>query len=243
MKKLKINSKNYNIELFQVDPSEYNLCELEKFLSTLSVNPNFKNYKGFEVDLKGELNPTELLEILFWNEKKWIDFPEFASLYLEKYKNKLYLEFSPIIKSLGKDFHKHLQARLYRTQFGFLTEYHAVILLATVFVPQGYLIFRSSTLDRLGVDCIIFDPTFKEKYNIHIFVESKRAKFYREKKRNMKHSNKLSGIHIDFPYTLKQGFKHSLKFLPNNFGVYTNEYAQYLLDLIKSKNFQSNTNI
>ncbi|GIV09389.1 MAG: type-2 restriction enzyme TthHB8I [Fimbriimonadales bacterium] len=223
------------MELLQVDPSEYRLSELEEFLSEMSVDYTLREYKGFEVDLKGDLNPTELLEKLFWREKRWIDFPQFASLYWQMHKAELQRRFLKKFASLGSSAYQHLQARLYRTQFGFLTEYHAVILTASVFTPEGYTVWRGSALDRIGVDFQIVESATQLQYNIHIFVDSPRAWFYREKKRQIKSSDKVSGQHIDFPYTLKSGRIHSLRMLPNGFGVYTEDYVKHLLKLIKDE--------
>lgn len=220
--------------LMQVAPEMYKLSDVEDFLSTMSVDYSHKNYKRFEVDLKGDLNPTEMLEMLFWHRKIWLDFPQFAQLYWQQHEDTLRQQFPEIFDSLGDETYTHLQARLYRTQFGFLTEYHAVILLASVFSPKGYTVWRGSALDRIGVDCQIVEHENQRKYNIHIFVDSKRAWFYREKKRTAKSSDMFSGQHIDFPYTLRSGCIHSLKKLPNGFGVYTERYAMHLLKLIEN---------
>lgn len=115
----------------------------------MSADDSHKKYKGFEEDLKGDLNPTGLLEILFWHRKKWLDFSEFASLYWREYEETLRQHFPQVFASLGSETYSHLRARLYRTQFGFLTEYHAVILLASVFSPKGYTVWRGPILDRL----------------------------------------------------------------------------------------------
>lgn len=224
------------MELLQVNPLEYSLSDLEEFLSQMSVDHTLREYKGFEADLKGNLNPTELLEKLFWSEKRWLDFPQFASLYWQMHETELRRRFPKTFASLGSSAYKHLQARLYRTQFGFLTEYHAVILTASVFVPEGYTVWRGSVLDRVGVDYQIVEPATQLRYNIHIFVDSPRAWFYREKKRQTKSSDKVFGQHIDFPYTLEPGCIHSLRMLPNGFGVYTEGYAKHLLKLIKEGN-------
>lgn len=220
-------------ELLKVNPSGYSLSDLEEFLSGMSVDSTLKQYKGFEEDLKGELNPTGLLEKLFWHERRWLDFPEFAQLYWEAYESQLRRRFPLTFASLGADTYTHLRARLYRTQFGFLTEYHAVILLASVFSPKGYTVWRGAALDRIGVDCLILEPGSEQRYNIHIFVDSKRAWSYRRKKRVVKSSDKALGQHIDFPYTMSQGRIHSLRMLPNGFGVYTERYTLHLLELIE----------
>lgn len=224
--------------LMQVKPAEFDLKQLESFLADMSVDHSLRAYKGFEVDLRGELNPTELLEQLFWIDKQWLDFPDFADLYWQRYGSALRQRFPRIFESLGEKVQLHLRARLYRTQFGFLTEYHAVILLAEVFTPRGFAVWRGSDLDRVGVDCQIVCQQTSQRYNLHIFVDSSRARRYREKKRVLKSSDQVEGIHVDFPYTLDQGCIHSLRMLPNGFGVYTERYVLHLLELIQRGELQ-----
>lgn len=219
--------------IYPVNPTDFKIYDLENFLAGTSVNPMWKHYKGFEQDLRGELNPTHLLERYFWEEKRWMDFPDFATAYIERNEPLIRSQFPEIFQSLGHETFLHLRARLYRTQFGFLTEYHAVILISTVFTLKGYTVWRGTDLDTVGVDCQIVKEADDKKYNIHIFVDSQRAWHYREKKRRQKHSDRLTGRHVDFPYTMQQGCIHSLKMLPNGFGVYTEEYVNHLLSLIE----------
>lgn len=48
--------------LMKVEPTAQKIQHLEEFLSAMSVDPTHKQYKRFEVDLRGELNPTYLAE-------------------------------------------------------------------------------------------------------------------------------------------------------------------------------------
>lgn len=41
------------------------VSELERFLETLTLSEKHRAFKGFEVDLRGDLNPTRLLNELF----------------------------------------------------------------------------------------------------------------------------------------------------------------------------------
>jgi hypothetical protein len=220
--------------LMKVEPTAQKIQHLEEFLSAMSVDPTHKQYKRFEVDLRGELNPTYLAERFFWVEDKWLDFPEFFEEYWKLNETKLKKEFPQIFATLGEQTKRHLEARLYRTLFGYLTEYHAVMLIGYKFSPLGYAVFRGSELDRVGVDCQIREPNEESLYNIHIFVDSDRARQYRSGKLAFKASNKLEGVHIDFPYRIKPGCIHSLRMLPNGFGVYTEDYVEHLLQVIRS---------
>jgi hypothetical protein len=220
--------------LMEIKPDVQEIHDLEKFLSTTSVDTSHKQYRGFEEDLRGDLNPTNLIERLFWLEKRWLDFPQFFHEYWRLNEYKLRDRFPHKFAELGESAKRHLEARLYRTLFGFLTEYHAVLLIGLRFTLSGYTVLRGSDLDRLGVDCQIRETSSNLVYNIHIFIDSPRAKRYRSGKLVFKGSNKIDGIHIDFPYTLKPGCIHSLRMLPNGFGIYTKEYVDHLLHVIKN---------
>jgi hypothetical protein len=221
--------------LIRVEPTAQKIQSLEEFLVTTSVDPTHRQYKGFEDDLRGDLNPTHLIEQFFWVEERWLDFPEFFEEYWRLNEIKLREHFHQKFLLLGKEAKRHLEARLYRTLFGFLTEYHAVMLIGHKFSPLGYAVVRGSDLDRVGVDCQIREAVSELLYNIHIFVDSARANRYRSGKLAFKSSNKLEGIHIDFPYRIKPGCIHSLRMLPNGFGVYTEEYVDHLVHVIKNR--------
>ena len=209
-----------------------NLNQLEAFLETTSVSKTHYQNKGFEADLKGTLNPTHLLDRLFWQENVWPDFPDFVALYYEENHLELEARFSADIERLGNDFYKHLAARLYRTQFGFYTEYHAVILADKVFSAAGYVVERSTAMDAKGVDFTVLG--FSLPCHIHIFVDSPRAWGYRDFKRLNKASNSVSGCHVNFPYQVASGCIHSLRMLKNGFGVYQRSYVEHLRDVLAS---------
>ncbi len=208
------------------------LNQLEAFLETTSVSRDHWRNKGFEEDLRGQLNPTHMLDRLFWQEHKWVDFPEFVDLYWAANRQELEARFPADIRRLGNDFHKHLAARLYRTQFGFYTEYHAVILADKVFSEAGFPVERSTEMDAKGVDFTVLG--FAVPYHIHIFVDSPRAWSFRDFKRANKASNSASGCHVNFPYQVASGCIHSLRMLKNGFGVYQESYVQHLQEVLAS---------
>ena len=98
------------------------ILKYEDFLRTLVLYPSLWKVKNVEMDLKGNLNPSNELDDLFFNQNKWVGFQEFFSYYLNKHREKL-------IELCGEgsrdEFKLGLRARLYRTQFSILTEYHA----------------------------------------------------------------------------------------------------------------------
>ena len=113
---------------------------------------NLFRIKTVEMDLRGILNPTNELNTLFFDENCWLDFKDFFIYYYKKYNKEL--------KTISSDngwneFTVGLRARLYRTQVGFLTEYHAFYLSKLIFGDER--VVRSISLDKRGVDfqCII----------------------------------------------------------------------------------------
>ncbi len=202
-----------------------------EFLSSLQMDKALARTKSLEMDLKGPLNPSGLLDQLFFREQRWLDFEEFNAFYLKQNQNLLLSTFPQIPKELLLP---GLKARLYRTQCGILTEYQAFLAAQVVFGEEN--VSRSLALDRLGVDFSI--QTKEQVYHIHIFVDSPRAWHYRRIKSAQKKVDRLEGIHVNLPYALSEGRINSLHMLPNGFGVYTPAYLHYLQGEITSGRLQ-----
>ncbi len=201
----------------------------QSFLSQLVLNPALAQTKTVEVDLTGTLNPTNLLNRLFFEQEQWLGFEDFLQHYLAENKVLLQRTFAHIA---WPALETGLRARLYRTQFGFLTEYHAFFA-CRCFFPAVY---RDKGLDKAGVDFQLFYQ--QQTYNVHIFVDTPRAWAYRNYKSANKSGNKLPGVHVNLPYSLAANRFNSLRFLPNGFGIYTSGYLKYLkqeLDLGRIK--------
>jgi hypothetical protein len=208
------------------------LNRYEKFLANLQLEPDLFRIKTVEMDLRGILNPINELDNLFFKKEKWLGFQDFFTFYLERYDKELKIECKD---NNWEDFTKGLKARLYRTQFGFLTEYHAFLIAKLLFGDEK--VNRSVTLDKKGVDFQIFYN--KEIYNIHIFVDTERAWYFRKIKSKYKNVEQEEGIHVNLPYSLQKDNIHSVKFLPNGFGIFRKDYFEYLksqIDLGKIKN-------
>lgn len=200
--------------------------QYESFLSSLTLYPALSKIKNVEMDLKGELNPSFHLDKLFFQERKWLSFEQFYYYYFDQYKDVIKKEFGFTDDAL---FEKGLWARLYRTQIGFLTEYHAFHLCSDFFGKEK--LKRSVELDKAGVD---FQLSLNDKiFNIHIFVDTPRALSFRKYKSQHKNVNSLQGIHVNLPYSLKENNFNSLRYLKNRFGVYTISYLQYLKEQIE----------
>lgn len=209
------------------------LQEYESFLESLQLYPELFKKKTVEMDLKGILNPSYLLDDYFFKQKKWLSFNDFYETYFNRFKDELKNRFQ---FRDDESFAAGLRARLYRTQFGFLTEYHAYFLSISLFGESN--VSRSTELDLAGVD---FEIILQDKvYNIHIFVDSPRAWEYRNYKSQYKQVNSRPGIHVNLPYSLQSGRINSLRFLKNRFGVYTEKYLRYFETEAKAGNIKNN---
>lgn len=209
------------------------LPRYETFLESLKLCPDYYKIKDVEMDLCGNLNPSIHLDYLFFKQQHWLGFDDFFDWYLEKHGEQMKQEIPSFAK---KEFDPGLRARLYRTQFGFLTEYHAFFLSQKVFGDEN--VSRDQKMDIAGVD---FKITLEGiPYNIHIFVDTVRAWKYRNYKSQFKSVDTLPGIHVNLPYALSAGRFNSLRFLKNKFGVFTESYLTHVKREIVSGNIQNN---
>lgn len=185
------------------------------------------------MDLKDNLNPSMMLDYFFFTKHNWMSFDQFYQFYFERYKDVIKDRFNfPTYDAFAQG----LRARLYRTQFGFLTEYHAYHLCRYFFGENN--VNRSVALDKAGVD---FQLRYNANlYNIHIFVDTPRAWSYRNYKSSFKNVNKTPGIHVNLPYALGANRFNSLRFLKNRFGVYTISYLEFLKKEIDAGNIKDN---
>ncbi len=197
------------------------IAAFQQFLATLSLNAGLRKVKTLEMDLKGPLNPSGLLHRLFFVEQNWLGFDDFFEHYLA-HNGPLLRQTLPQMPEAT--LREGLRARLYRTQFGLLTEYHAYFGCRCIFGPEN--VVRDPALDQRGIDFQITDHP--DQYNVHIFIDNARAWEYRRYKIDHKSVDRLPGHHVNFPYSLQPGRFNSLQFLPNGFGIYTSKYVRYL---------------
>lgn len=202
-----------------------NIVAYEDFLEKLQLDRSLFYIKTVEKNLYGQLNPGRLLDELFFKENRWLGFYDFFKYYVEQNLDELRSFKEQYYPSMERNtFLNGIRARLYRTQFGFLTEYHAFILAKKIFGEDN--VWRDFGLDRLGVDFRI--KHLGTTYNIHIFVDSERSWHYRNIKTRYRNVEGLDGVHVNLPYSLEQNKINSLRFLKNGFGVYQEEYLEYL---------------
>lgn len=215
----------------------FKLQRFESFLSTLRLDHSLRKLKTVEGDLKGDLNPTDILNQVFMEQDETVNFAEFYELYMKNNTEKLesiyHKQYSD--KITWDEFKAGLRARLYRTQCSILTEYQAYYLSKIVFDN----VQRSTEMDKRGVDFQILYPG--NTYNIHIFTDTHNARFYRDYKSQYKGTDLEKGTHVNLPYSLNPGKIHSVRRLSNNFGVYTHHYLTYLKKEIESGRLYSSS--
>lgn len=209
------------------------LAKYEQFCESLVLEPELFRIKTFEEDLKNDLNPSYELDDLFFNRDNWLSFHDFYKYYFAKHKDSILHRYG---FNSYDEFSEGLKARLYRTQFGFLTEYHAFFLAKTIFGDNS--VSRSVQMDRAGVDFQIDINSIR--FNIHIFVDTERSWSYRIFKSKNKYVDSMPGIHVNLPYSLKSGRFNSLRYLKNRFGVYTVRYLDYFKNEVLKGNIKDN---
>lgn len=128
------------------------LEKFDKFLQTVPLKDYRKKYstiKIVEMDLPKDIQAIELLYKVYWGEKKFITFEEFYKRYtkekrdlLEKFRQKT---------TMCKDcFYRGIEARIYRTWAGLITQIHGGYVAESVF--GNGTVSMSRELDSLGAD-------------------------------------------------------------------------------------------
>ena len=128
------------------------LEKFDKFLQTVPLKDYRKKYstiKIVEMDLPKGIQAIELLYKVYWEEKKFITFEKFYKRYtkekgdlLEKFRQKT---------TMCKDcFYRGIEARIYRTWAGLITQIHGGYVAESVF--GNGTVDMSRELDSLGAD-------------------------------------------------------------------------------------------
>lgn len=209
---------------------EEKLREIESFLNDFKKDDKWKKYHHVEICLKGILNPSVILDKLFFKENKKMYLKEFYFYYVgDKKRNmalrKIYNEDDECKNLTKEEFRNGLKARLYRTMCSILTEYQCYYLCAVIFGEEN--VSRDIKYDRLGVDFTI--DYMGKKYHIHSYTDTSRAREKRKEKIKNRNGNSIAGIHVDLPYSLNLNEKtiHRGKELKKKFVIYTPEYIEY----------------
>ncbi len=142
------------------------LEKFNKFLKTVDLQGYRKKYSHIrfvEMDLDKEIQAIVLLYKIYWDEKRFIPFDDFYKIYLEE--NKEAIEEFRIKTTMCKNcFYRGLEARIYRTWAGLITQIHAGYVAESVFGKGN--VFMSEDLDHKDADIRVEYKEHKLNYQI-----------------------------------------------------------------------------
>ena len=171
------------------------LEKFDKFLQTVPLKDYRKKYstiKIVEMDLPKEIQAINLLYKVYWEEKKFISFEKFYERYLEE-KKELLEKFRKKTPMCQDCFIRGIEARIYRTWAGLITQIHGGYVAESVF-GEG-TVSMSRELDSLGAD-------IRVKYKNHILnYQVKKTSFSGVMSRvPLPRKKKNEGVNIDIKY-------------------------------------------
>lgn len=171
------------------------LEKFDKFLQTVPLKDYRKKYstiKIVEMDLPKEIQAIELLYKVYWEEKKFISFEEFYKRYMEE-KRDLLEKFRKKTTMCKDCFYRGIEARIYRTWAGLITQIHGGYVAESVFGNGA--VSMSRELDSLGAD-------IRVNYKNHILnYQVKKTSFSGVMSRvPLPRKKKTDGENIDIKY-------------------------------------------
>ena len=169
--------------------------EFNKFLKTVPLKNYRKRYSSIkivEMDLPKDIQAIELLYKVYWDEKKFISFDDFYKRYLQE-KKELLEKFRNKTTMCKDCFVRGIEARIYRTWAGLITQIHGGYVAESVF-GRG-TVSMSRELDSLGAD-------IRVKYKNHILnYQVKKTSFSGVMSRvPLPRKKKNEGENIDIKY-------------------------------------------
>jgi len=195
--------------------------KFEKFLESVDLRDYRKKYsriKIVEMDLPKDIQAIELLYKVYWEEQKFLNYEDFYKRYLNE-KAELAEKF--MVKStMCKDcFRRGLEARIYRTWAGLITQIHAGYVAESVF--GNGTVFMSAELDSQGAD-------IRVEYKGHFLNYQVKKTIYSGVKsgRPLPRKNKLKGEPIDIKYEVPM----SLSDPKTKKGEFRKPYLRFLED-------------
>ncbi|WP_420595562.1 hypothetical protein [Deinococcus sp.] len=230
------------------------LTMLERSLAAFELDSTWRDLHLIEFDLNGVLNPSLMLDKLFFETGVLPGFSAFSDRYIDlhflevkrRYVRLIELEESgkeDELRRLMSDYaYQHfraalnngasdeelklsLQARLYRTLAGIYTEYHAYHLCAKLLGREN--VKRSAALDARGVDFVL--TTDQGAANIHVIRHSAPALVALSGKITSKKATAAAGIHIVLPYGIHGKLPESTRRIGQGFHVFRESYLSGLL--------------
>lgn len=171
------------------------LKKFEKFLESVDLAGYRKKYsriKIVEMDLPKEIQAIELLYKVYWDEKNFLRFEDFYDRY-RKEKAKLLEKFRKQVTMCEDCFYRGLEARIYRTWAGLITQIHAGYVAESVFGVGS--VSMSAELDSQGADIRVEYKGYFLNYQV------KKTSYSGVKSgRPLPRKGKLKGEAIDIKY-------------------------------------------
>lgn len=169
--------------------------KFEKFLESVDLKGYRKKYsriKIVEMDLPKDIQAIELLYKVYWDEKKFLTYEDFYKRYLKE-KSEALKKFRNGITMCKDCFYRGLEARIYRTWAGLITQIHAGYVAEAVFGDGT--VSMSAKLDSQGAD-------IRVEYKGHFLnYQVKKTSFSGVKSsRPLPRKGKLKGEAIDIKY-------------------------------------------
>lgn len=171
--------------------NKYN--EFLKSVDLTAYREKYRPIKIVEMDLPKEIQAIEMLYMVYWNKKKFIDYEDFYKEYLNTYKSDIE-NFRRKITMCKSCFYRGLPARIYRTWASIITQIHAGYVAESIF--GGDTVNMSAELDHQGAD-------FQVKYRGKILnYQVKKQSFSREVRQGKQTKTPIAGEFIDIKYGL-----------------------------------------
>lgn len=195
--------------------------KFEKFLESIdlkSYRQKYSRIKIVEMDLSKDIQAIEPLYKVYWDEKKFLTFEGFYRRYLKEKKGQLE-EFRKNTRMCKNCFYRGLEARIYRTWAGLITQIHAGYVAESVFGEGA--VSMSAELDSQGADIRVEYKgrflNYQVKKTSHSGVKSGRP---------LPRKKKLKGEAIDIKYEVPV----SLSIPKTKKGEFRKPYLRFLED-------------
>lgn len=239
------------------------LRSLELSLEQFELDSRWQGLHLVEFDLRGELNPSEMLDRLFFHAGDLPGFVAFCDEYIAQHFQKIKNVYSKLVK-LGEvgdepaikeimgsyaydgfrknltadvsdaELEQHLRARLYRTLAGIYTEYHGYSM--TLELLGSEKVIRNIALDKKGIDFRV--KINKRIFNIHVVIERPKATAALREKIRSKNVAGAEGIHVILPYGIHGNLPESTRETGKGFHIFR---KSYIMGFVVAMQFCGNT--
>jgi hypothetical protein len=195
--------------------------KFENFLESVNLRSYRKKYsriKIVEMDLPKNIQAIELLYGVYWEERGFLSYVDFYRRYLKEKKEALE-KFRKEVTMCKDCFYRGLEARIYRTWAGLITQIHAGYVAESVFGDGS--VSMSAKLDSQGADIRVEYKkhflNYQVKKTSHSGVKSGRP---------LPRKGKLKGEPIDIKYEVPV----SLSDPKTKKGEFRKPYLRFLKD-------------